>query len=59
MKQNNFSYAIREVALVVVFYLVFINVVFFLRLESIIIQIVLAIALTFIARFLLYLYEKD
>lgn len=59
MKQNNFSYAIREVALVVVFYLIFINLVFFLRLESIIIQIVLAIALTFIARFLLYLYEKD
>ena len=59
MKQNNFSYAIREVSLVVVFYLVFVNLALLLSFESVWVEVAIAIVLTFIARFALYMYEKE
>lgn len=59
MKQNNFSYAIREVALVVVFYLIFINISLMLSFESIWVEVAIAIGLTFLARLALYMYEKE
>lgn len=59
MKQNNFSYAIREVSLVVVLYLIFVNISLMLSFDSIWIEVAIAIVLTFIARFALYMYEKE
>jgi len=59
MKQNNFSYAIREVALVIVLYLIFVNIALMLPFESIWVEVAIAIGLTFLARFALYMFEKE
>ena len=59
MKKNNFSYAIREVSLVVVLYLIFVNILLLLSFESILFKVTIAIGLTILARFALYMYEKE
>lgn len=57
MKKSNFSLVLREIALDVFFYMIVLNGLFLLGLDSLFLEITIAITLTCVMRFALYKHE--
>jgi len=59
MKKSNFSLVLREIALDVFFYMIVLNGLFLLEMDNLFLEIMIAISLTFVMRYALYLHEGE
>ncbi|PKL80514.1 MAG: hypothetical protein CVV25_04190 [Ignavibacteriae bacterium HGW-Ignavibacteriae-4] len=59
MKKSNFSLVLREIALDVFFYMLVINSLFLLGMNNLLLEILIAITLTFVLRYALYLHDGE
>lgn len=59
MKKSNFSLVLREIALDVFFYMIVLNGLFLLEMNNIFLEIAIAITLTFVMRYALYIHEGE
>ena len=59
MKKSNFSLVLREIALDVFFYMIVLNGLFLLEMNNIFLEIAIAITLTFVMLYALYIHEGE
>lgn len=59
MKKSNFSLVLREIALDVFFYMIVLNGLFLLEMNNSFLEIAIAITLTFVMRYVLYIHEGE
>jgi hypothetical protein len=59
MKKSNFSLVLREIALDVFFYMIVLNGLFLLEMNNLFLEIAIAITLTFVMRYALYIHEGE
>lgn len=59
MQKSNFSLVLREIALDVFFYMIVLNGLFLLEMNNIFLEIAIAITLTFVMRYALYIHEGE